>query len=193
MAAAGQRFHATALHRAAVEAPDLILGYNQGNDVVRGCVNHWAALTPPAAAVARDAPGLGGPHALRRVPPETWTVTPRLDILTQAQRRALCDASGAATLDDDQARVLLAALAAGQPGTYAALRARPGWADAEAALKEVGLIYSINGPHKVHVSDDVRFSLRYGDDDHIARELGPLGQTATHPARAAEAGPDTCE
>lgn len=27
-------------------------------------------------------------------------------------------------------------------------------------------------PHQVHVSDDVRFSLRYRDDDHIARELG---------------------
>jgi len=41
-----------------------------------------------------------------------------------------------------------------------------------ALLKETGLIYSNNGPHQVHVSDDVRFSLRYSDDDHIARELG---------------------
>jgi len=41
-------------------------------------------------------------------------------------------------------------------------------------LKETGLIYSSTGPHQVHihVSDDVRFSLRYSDDDPIARELG---------------------
>jgi hypothetical protein len=46
------------------------------------------------------------------------------------------------------------------------------WAAAEAALKQAGLIYSSTGPDEVHVSDDVRFSLRYSDDDHIARELG---------------------
>lgn len=54
----------------------------------------------------------------------------------------------------------------------AGLRAQPGWADAETALKETGLIYSSNGPHQVHVSDDVKFSLRYSDDSDIARELG---------------------
>ena len=70
--------------------------------------------TAAAIAAAQDNPDLGGPLALRRIPPETWTVTPRLDILTQAQRRALRDTTGAAILDDDQARVLLAALAAGQ-------------------------------------------------------------------------------
>ncbi len=151
--------------------------------------------TAAAIAAAQDNPDLGGPLALRRIPPETWTVTPRLDVLTQAQRRALRDTTGAAILDDDQARVLLAALAVGQKwqgGTYAGLRARPGWAAAEAALKETGLIYSISGPDEVHVSDDVRFSLRYSDDDHIARELGeppPLDQAATHPAWDARPGP----
>ena len=131
--------------------------------------------TAAAIAAAQDNPDLGGPLALRRIPPETWTVTPRLDVLTQAQRRALRDTAGAAILDDDQARVLLAALAAGQKwqgGNYPGLRTRPGWAATEAALKETGLIYSRGGPDEVHVSDDVRFSLRYSDDDHIARELG---------------------
>jgi hypothetical protein len=143
--------------------------------------------TTAAIAAAQDNPGLGGLLALRRIPPETWTVTPRLDILTPAQRRALRDTTGAATLDDDQARVLLAALATGQTGTWAGLRAQPGWpADAEAALKQAGLIHSVNGAHHVHVSDDVKFSLRYSDDDHIARELGespPLDQAAAHPAQ----------
>jgi hypothetical protein len=152
-----------------------------------------------AIAAAQDNPGLSGPLALRRVPPETWTVTPRLDILSQAQRRALRDLTGAATLGDDQARVLLAALAAGQEwqsDAYPGLRIQPGWAAAEAALKQTGLIYSITGPGQVHVSDDVKFSLRYSGDDHIARELGeppPLDQTAAHPAPAAGAGPEARE
>lgn len=135
-------------------------------------------------------PGLGGPLALRRIPPGTWTVTHRLDIPTQAQRRALRHLTGAAIVDDDQARVLLAALAAGQSGTYADLQAQPGWAAAETELKETGLIYGINGPDEVHVGDDVKFSLRYSDNDHIARELGeppPLDQATTYPARGAEA------
>jgi len=134
----------------------------------------WQLPRTVAIAAARDNPDLGGPLALRRIPPETWTVTPRLDTLTDTQRRALRDTTGAALLDDDQARVLLAALAAGQSDIYAELRARPGWAAAQTALKETGLIYSSNGPHQVHVSDDVRFSLRYSDDEHIARELGEL-------------------
>jgi hypothetical protein len=106
--------------------------------------------TTAAIAAAHDNAGLGGPLALRRVPPQTWTVTPRLDILTQAQRRALRDLAGAAVLDD-QAAVLLAALAAGQEwqsDAYAGLRAQPGWAAAEAALKQTGLIYSVTGRAK---------------------------------------------
>ncbi len=170
---------------------------------------------------SQDYPDLGGPLALRRIPPETWTVTPRLDVLTQAQHRALRDTTGAAILDDDQARVLLAALAAGQKwqgGNYPGLRAQPGWAAAEAALKETGLIYSRSGPDEVHVSDDVRFSLRYSDDAHMAgpdrrpasehpgpgrhalprpgrvpgRRAAPAGaehRAATRPARGARAGP----
>jgi len=139
--------------------------------------------TAAALAAARDTPGLGGPLALWRVPPETWTVTPRLDILTGAQRRVLRDTTGAADLDEGQARVLLAALAAGQSDAYAMLRAQPGWAGAEAVLKETGLIYSSTGPHRVHVSDDVRFSLRYSDDGHIARELGELPAPGGAPPR----------
>jgi len=48
----------------------------------------------------------------------------------------------------------------------------PGWAAAEAALKQAGLIYSTTGPDEVHISEDVLFSLRYSGDGHIARELG---------------------
>ena len=153
----------------------------------------WQLPRTAAAIRAQDNPDLGGPLALRRIPPEPWTITPRLDVLTQAQRCALRDTTGVPTLDDDQARVLLGALAVGQKwqgGTYADLRARPGWAAAEAALRETGLIYSISGPDEVHVSDDVRFSLRYSDDDHIARELGepPPAQAVIPPAPAGGPG-----
>src|SRR6266705_5396378 len=54
---------------------------------------------PPPRTTRPWRPGPGGPLALRRIPPGTWTVTPRLDILTQAQRRALRHLTGAAILD----------------------------------------------------------------------------------------------
>jgi hypothetical protein len=120
-------------------------------------------------------PGPGGPLALRRIPPGTWTVTPRLDILTQAQRRALRHLTGAAILDDD----LPASRLPGKSGTHADLRAQPGWAAAETELQETGLSYSINGPDEVHVGDDDKIQPRYSDDGRIARELGeppPLDQ-----------------
>jgi hypothetical protein len=52
-----------------------------------------------------------------------------------------------------------------------------GWESRRCHAQGTGLIYS-SGLDEVHVSDDVRFSLRYSDDDHIARELGPLHQAA---------------
>jgi hypothetical protein len=110
------------------------------------------------------APGMaapGGPLALRSIPLGTSTVTPRLDILTLAQRRALRHFTGAAILDDDQVRVL----PAGQSGPYADLRAQPGRAAAETELQETGLFYSING------------------------EPPPLDQATTYPARGTEARP----
>ena len=146
--------------------------------------------TAAAIAAAQDDPGLGGPLALRRIPPETWTVTPRLDILTQAQRRALRDVTGAADLDDDQAAVLLAALAIGQKwqgGNYPGLQTRPGWAAAEAALKQAGLIYSSTGPDEVHVSDDVLFSLRRCEPGR--GRCGRGGQGGPRVRAAARRGP----
>jgi hypothetical protein len=47
------------------------------------------------------------------------------------------------------------------------------------------------GPHRSHVGDAVKFSLRYSDE-HVARELGeppPLDQAATRLARGARPGP----
>jgi hypothetical protein len=144
-------------------------------------------------------PGPGGPLALRRIPPGTWTVTPRLDILTQAQRRALRHLTGAAILDDD----LPASRLPGKSGTHADLRAQPGWAAAETELQETGLSYSINGPDEVHVGDDVKIQpplqrrrphrprarrapLRWTSPQHIRPEVPRPGRVpaSEHPGGA---------
>jgi hypothetical protein len=52
----------------------------------------WTLDRVHAALDHADAhPRIGGPVALRRVPPQTWTVTPRYDVLTEHQRRNLTD------------------------------------------------------------------------------------------------------
>src|SRR5262249_36538656 len=61
-------------------------------------------LDRAAAAVDRalDRPELAGPHALRRVPPAAFTLTPRLDQLTDQQHASLTD------LANDRAPLALA-------------------------------------------------------------------------------------
>ena len=60
-----------------------------------GCRAPQPPMPPPRTTRPRRPAG-AAPH-----PARTWTVTPRLDILTQAQRRALRHLTGAAILDDD--------------------------------------------------------------------------------------------
>jgi hypothetical protein len=113
--------------------------------------------------------------AVRRIPPHTYTLKPRLDILTKDQRRAVsATRRHHSVLAEDEAVVLLSAI-----GIH--WRRRHEWAehrdtdrlsDAETTLKEAGLLHSDTGPHRVEVSPDVIYSLRYHDDEHIARELG---------------------
>jgi len=129
--------------------------------------------TQAALTHARQHPSIGGPLALQRVPPQTFTVTPRLDILTQHQHRSLQSTAGySRTLTQNEAIVLLAALAYGHCSDYATFRDSDHYRHAETALKRAGTLYSVNGPHRVDVSDDVLYSLRYRDDTHIARERG---------------------
>ena len=78
-------------------------------------------------------------------------------------------------------------LAAGAAGQDHAQGQGSGCCSACAVRCRAGLICSRSGPDEAHVSDDVRFSLRYTGDDPIARELGepPLpAPAATPPARA---------
>ncbi|MGW0394900.1 hypothetical protein ACWDYJ_29300 [Streptomyces sp. NPDC003042] len=50
------------------------------------CTRHWLDATLDHARVDPD---IGGPLVLRHVPPEAYTVTPRLNVLTPHQVDAL--------------------------------------------------------------------------------------------------------
>jgi hypothetical protein len=118
---------------------------------------------------AHHHPGLAGPMALRRVPPESFTLTPRLDVLTAGQQQAIqATTSWTNVLAEDEAIVLLGALAYGHGPQYATFRDTDQHRHADATLKRAGILYSDHGPHHVSVSDDVLYSLRYRDDTHIA-------------------------
>ena len=110
-----------------------------------------------------DPPGLGGPVALRRTEPGTYTVTARLDQLTPDQLGRLGQAQlHRHPLTAEQAHVLLASLAlSGDPQDY--LDERDAHPAAERDLKRAGLLHTENGPHRPRVQPDVWFSLRYSN------------------------------
>ncbi|MEV5554694.1 hypothetical protein AB0L44_13645 [Nonomuraea wenchangensis] len=128
-------------------------------------------------------PALAGPVALRRVPPDGWAISARLDVLTDDQRRALADnVRYRDPLTDDEANTLLAAYVLHGHGEYDSWR--QDHLDAEQALKDSGLLHSQNGPHRVSLDDDVRFSLDHRpsapadthalrDGFQVARRPGP--------------------
>jgi hypothetical protein len=121
-----------------------------------------------AIAFALAHPDLGGPMALRRVPPYRFTLVPRTDLLSTGHRhelRAMARVPGG--LGPEEAVVLLTALAVGHTPVYAEHRDRPGWREAESALKSAGLLSSDLDPGRVEVTDDVLYSLRYHHDDDL--------------------------
>ena len=113
-------------------------------------------------------PGPGGPLALRRIPPGTWTVTPRLDILTQAQRRALRHLTGAAILDDDLPASRLPGKAAPTP----ICGHSPAGPPPKPNSRKPACPTASTARTKSTSATTTKFSLRYSDDGHIARELG---------------------
>lgn len=96
--------------------------------VVAGCPSEHCetglARPGPASAALQGSPlqagverlgrrvvGTGGPLALRRVPPDAYTLTARLDILTAEQHLAVAGATRHhSALTNDEATVLLAAI-----------------------------------------------------------------------------------
>lgn len=132
-------------------------------------------------------PGMAGPMMLRRIPPETFTLTPRLDTLTAGQQHAVQAATSWTRtnfLAEEQAIVLLGALAYGHGPQYATFRDNDQNRHAEAALERAGILHNDHDTNHVRVSDDVLYSLRYRDDTHIAhprgeRDPGPSPMTST--------------
>ena len=112
-------------------------------------------------------PGPGGPLALRRIPPGTWTVTPRLDILTQAQRRALRHLTGAAILDD-----LPASRLPGKAAPTPICGHSPAGPPPKPNSRKPACPTASTARTKSTSATTTKFSLRYSDDGHIARELG---------------------
>ena len=123
---------------------------------------------PPPRTTRPWRPGPGGPLALRRIPPGTWTVTPRLDILTQAQRRALRHLTGAAILDDDLPASRLPGKAAPTP----ICGHSPAGPPPKPNSRKPACPTASTARTKSTSATTTKFSLRYSDDGHIARELG---------------------
>ncbi len=124
-------------------------------------------LDRTAAALnhALDRPELAGPYALRRIPPGAFTLTPRLDQLTDQQRAGLTDlVNHHAPLTLAEAHALLAAINLGNQPDYETWR--EDHLAVEQQIKDRGLIHTTNGPHRIDLNPDVLLSLRYLVDEH---------------------------
>ncbi|MDN5750253.1 MAG: hypothetical protein L0H64_17370 [Pseudonocardia sp.] len=140
-------------------------------DELAGALGWLLGRVHEALSYAHQHPAMAGPMMLRRVPPETFTLAPRLDILTVEQQQAVQTITGRTSfLAEEEAIVLLGALAYGHDGPrYATFRDTESHRHAHAALERAGIL-SIDHTHRVNVDDDVLYSLRYRDDTHIATE-----------------------
>jgi len=131
-------------------------------------------LDRTAAALnhALDRPELAGPYALRRIPPGAFTLTPRLDQLTDQQRAGISDlANHQGPLTLAEAHALLAAINLGNQSDYETWR--EGHLTVEQQLKDRGLIHTTNGPHRIDLNPDVLLSLRYRVVDELHPPPGP--------------------
>ncbi|MBO3742208.1 hypothetical protein [Actinoplanes flavus] len=108
-------------------------------------------------------PGLGGPLALRRTAPHTYTVSPRLDVLTDDQRTAVLNtADQSQPLTVGQANALLTAIANhGTPRPDRPTAGQPDPASSELRLR--GLLHADHRPDNVTANPEVLYSLRYRD------------------------------
>lgn len=138
-------------------------------DELARCLGWLLGRVHDALSHAHQHPAIAGPMMLRRVPPETFTLTPRLDLLAPDQQQAVQTITGRSNfLAEEEAIVLLAALAYGHDGPcYATFRDTEPHRHAEAALERAGIL-SHDHALRVSVADDVLYSLRYRDDTHIA-------------------------
>lgn len=143
-------------------------------ELARALQMHPADLYPDLDSVLGNRRAAPGPGHHEQNPPAEDRASDAVTLLTAlaCARTPLGPA--------DLATVLLAALAFGQAPHYASFR--EDHSHAEHALKQAGVVHSCNGPYHARVSKDVRFSLRYGDDKHIAAERGETGLQPASPA-----------
>jgi hypothetical protein len=118
----------------------------------------WQLDRVQAALEHADAhPRLGGPLALRRTAPSTYTVSPRLDILTTDQRTAVLNtADQSQPLTVGQATALLAAIVS--RGVQ-----HPDHEHAGGELRRRGILHADHRPDHIQASPEVLYSLRYRD------------------------------
>ncbi|WP_281154668.1 hypothetical protein [Streptomyces sp. HYC2] len=140
---------------------------------------HWNTdRTTEALEHAWDNPTLGGPYALRRVASAHFTLTPRMDVLTDEQMNAIHPGNHTATwrnpngthrrplqrdvLSDLDATVLHHAW---HHGSVSADEHRP-WAHAIAGLIDAGYL-TITTDGDTVLADDVQYGLRAIDTDDV--------------------------
>jgi hypothetical protein len=145
-------------------------------DALATALGWQLARAQAALTYAQAHPDLAGPLALRRIPPQTYVLTPRLDLLTKDQHRAVTATTHHhATLGENEAVALLHVIArrwAHCPDQdWQQLNDSDQHRNAVTALKQAGLLYSDTGPHRVLVNDDVLFSLLYSGVPQITRDL----------------------
>ncbi|AGL15141.1 hypothetical protein [Actinoplanes sp. N902-109] len=124
----------------------------------------WHLDRVHAALEHADAhPGPGGPLALRRTAPHTYTVSPRLDVLTTDQRTAVLNTNDQSQpLTVAQANALLAAITnhrAPHPDGDAAAHPDP----ASSELRRRAILHADHRPDHIEASPEVLYSLRYRD------------------------------
>lgn len=124
---------------------------------------------------AQAHPELAGPYTIERIPPETYTLRPRLDLLSRAQQQAIHSAADYhQPLDEPEATLLLSVIWCGRTPEYADFREQH--LDLERELRLRGLIRDKGVPTKAEASADVQYSLRLTRGEHLADLADPAAE-----------------
>jgi hypothetical protein len=101
--------------------------------------------------------------SVRRIPPQTYMLTPRLDVLECEQYEALTAAgSHHDILAEEQAAVLYTVITSGRLPTDVGFAPQRSYVAAR--LRQTGLIHDDRLTGGIRASDDVLFSLRLASD-----------------------------
>ncbi|MEV4064678.1 hypothetical protein [Nonomuraea dietziae] len=116
-----------------------------------------------------------GPHAIERIPPQTYLLRPRLDLLSRAQQQAIHSAADYhQPLTEEEATLLLSVIWCGRSPQYAAFRTRH--LELERELRLCGLLRDSGAPSRIEASADVQYSLRLTRGDHLGDPDSPFAE-----------------